>query len=707
MTSTVREFPITDEIQELGFSRIYRRDRNLIMHNSNSIIHSRYFPSDLDSTLHHLEKKLTEYDKIHGEYFGKEKIQRFLTLFAEMDIRSDEAEDEAINAIAVQQKIEKERIIEEIEQLKAAHSGIASKEWQAGLVEKFDVLRNVVENNIPELWPGLEFELSVLRILNIHRCTLPFIGIILGRPAGGKTQVISLLRKWPYAYYTDIFTAKSFVSHSTAVKQVSELMSIDMLPRIKNKAFCTPEWAPIFTAKEDELKALLGIVTRIADGQGLSSDSGVHGHRSYEGTHMLVWIGAAVDVPYNVYKVLSSLGPKLYFFRLPFKEGTVEDVAKEIGEDFSTKYANIETALFDYLKWFELGPELVCDDNPDDEQQENDKYKFNIDTKFNQFKFSDAALEKKWIEDAAKERQEHDSGISPTTANTVRLSKLEWDRKKDNREAIDFIAQMAVLLSHLRCEAKTWHTSNTEDTQQQGYDFAYSANLPEHPKRAGDVFLNLARGHALLFGRNFITLEDIPIVIKTMLSTAHIERVKLFSLLLAHNGTLTTSKIIESLDCSDSTARRTMTEFKAIGLVSMESVTSSHEKCIILKDKFSWFLSDAFKQLREGFEATDYGEWLKEKGSRASKTTDYKSAFGQIQLFDNVFEELANKHEPLAMTVDKGTVGHHELVGKLVSTEKFSRDDADAIIADMIELGKIELVMLNTYRRKHQENISK
>ena len=84
----------------------------------------------------------------------------------------------------------------------------------------------------------------------------------------------------------------------------------------------------IFTAKEEDLRNILGIITRIADGQGLASDSGAHGHRAYEGTHMLVWIGAAVDVPYSVYKVLASLGPKLYFFRLPFEDRTVDDIIK-------------------------------------------------------------------------------------------------------------------------------------------------------------------------------------------------------------------------------------------------------------------------------------------------------------------------------------------------------------------------------------------
>ncbi len=50
--------------------------------------------------------------------------------------------------------------------------------------------------------------------------------------------------------------------------------------------------------------------------------------------------------------------------------------------------------------------------------------------------------------------------------------------------------------------------------------------------------VNLARGHALLTGRNHVTREDIPMVIKVVLSTAPIERVTMFDILLANNGVL-------------------------------------------------------------------------------------------------------------------------------------------------------------------------
>src|SRR5581483_6535432 len=123
------------------------------------------------------------------------------------------------------------------------------------------------------------------------------------------------------AFYTDNFSPKSFVSHSSSVSR-DTLEQIDLLPKIKNKIFLTPELSPVFSAKDDDLVSLIGIITRILDGHGYESDSGVHGHRGYSEPTFFVWVGAAVDVPKKVYRILGNLGPKLYFLRLPSKNRT-------------------------------------------------------------------------------------------------------------------------------------------------------------------------------------------------------------------------------------------------------------------------------------------------------------------------------------------------------------------------------------------------
>ena len=104
------------------------------------------------------------------------------------------------------------------------------------------------------------------------------------------------------------------------------------------------------------------------------------------------------------------------------------------------------------------------------------------------------------------------------------------------------------------------------------------------------------------------------IPIKVILSTASIERVNLFDLLIAHKGRLTTSIITESLNVSAPTAIRTMTELKATGLVSVKKKEyETDEMEIQLKEQFNWFLSDEFTALRQKFVPVDYREYLKPK----------------------------------------------------------------------------------------------
>lgn len=250
---------------------------------------------------------------------------------------------------------------------------LAAKDWSVSkLLEKYENLRRVTLKNIPNLWPGLEFALSVKSILNIKDCTLPFIGILLGPASSLKTVIIECFRGYRNTYYTDNFSPKSLVSHVSG-KTEKQLRKDDMLPKLKNNYFLTPELAPIFSARDDDLLQLLGIITRIADGQGYESDSGTQGHRGYDEDIMFTWLGAAVDIPYKVHKLLGTLGPKLYFFRLPRIEESEDEYYKTRNESFIKKKEEIRTALHEYLVYFDVNPEaeLEFDIHKEEEQEED------------------------------------------------------------------------------------------------------------------------------------------------------------------------------------------------------------------------------------------------------------------------------------------------------------------------------------------------
>ena len=143
-------------------------------------------------------------------------------------------------------------------ELKATKQLYTNEEWQKKLFEKYTNLKDEQIDNLPGLWDSIELELSVQKILNIKDCTLPFAGIVLGAPSSLKTVGIESLRKWINVLYTDNFSAKAFVSHSTKVKKEA-LEEIDLLPKIKNKLFLTPELSPTFSKKDDDLVEILGI----------------------------------------------------------------------------------------------------------------------------------------------------------------------------------------------------------------------------------------------------------------------------------------------------------------------------------------------------------------------------------------------------------------------------------------------------------------
>ena len=582
----------------------------------------KYDKSNFKNTAKELESVLT----ISG--VDHKTAKKFIALLVKICIEMERQ----------QQKTQRDLVLEEIRNRRKNTKFTSPEEWQRICEEKYRELHKTVIDNIPELWPGLEFELSVLRILNISDCNLPFIGLLLGRPSSYKTQIINLLSEWYCVYYTDDFTAKSFVSHSTSVSK-EELTEIDMLPKIKNRLFLTPELAPMFTVKDDDLSKMLGIITRIADGQGFKSNSGAHGQRGYDENIMFTWIGAVVDIPHKVYKMLGNLGFKLYFFRLHSQKRPKIDLVIEMSEDFPSKIDKIKSTLYEYLYVFETGPHLIYDNE---------------------------------------------------------LNKVKWDNSKDDVEAKKCIVRLGKLLSHLRCIATIWHTEGT-----QGSDYGYAVSQPEDPRRAITVLQNLARAHALLTGRNYITLEDIPIVAKTVLSTAQTDRVSVFYLLLDNDGDVSTDDIMRCLSVARPTALRTMTELNVIGLVEeyeyKEQSDTQSTKHIRLRDGFKWFLSEDFKKLRDGFVPIGYKKANKEK---IPPYTLNDPTSDQIDTFWSTFLSIEKEQERLPSEIDRDTVSGEVLRQRLVETGKFQYDDAAILVEKMYKLGAIDRVSYDTYRRK-------
>jgi hypothetical protein len=345
----------------------------------------------------------------------------------------------------------------------------------------------------------------------------------------------------------------------------------------------------------------------------------------------------------------------MYFFRMPFEEDTEDELLQIMSEDFGTQIKDIQSNLYEYLYLFEMGPHLIYDSE---------------------------------------------------------LHNVEWNKSLDSFDAKSGIAKLSILLKHLRCIATTW---KTEDSQ--GSDYGYSVSQPEKPKRAAIALYNLARGHALLTGRNYITLDDVPIVVKTVLSTALIDRVGLLFLLINNEGKASTDDIMKHLNVTRHTALRTMTELKVIGLVEMYESKGEHDtqytKHIRLKDNFKWFLSEEFERLREGFVPVDNREFMHDPRRKDKPTqkaneekiipyTRHDISDDQYNEFLAIIEEMEREQaeDYKGMDIDKYTIGGETLRTRLEASGKFSMDEATATIQTMLERGILEIASYDTYRRK-------
>ena len=70
-------------------------------------------------------------------------------------------------------------------------------------------------------------------------------------------------------------------------------------------------------------------------------------------------IGAAVDIPYKVYKLLGYLGPKLYFLRLPKTDKKEDEYLTEMFHDeYPIRFEKVRNALNDYLNVFMSCPDM-------------------------------------------------------------------------------------------------------------------------------------------------------------------------------------------------------------------------------------------------------------------------------------------------------------------------------------------------------------
>lgn len=218
----------------------------------------------------------------------------------------------------------------------------------------FEEWQEIIKNNFPDLLFSAETSLSIISQILIKEITNPFALVLVDVPSSGKTICINFFDRIPeLTYATDKFTPASFVSNASNVSK-EKLKDIDLLPKLKYKMFLIRDLATIFSKRDDDLSECLGILTRVLDGEGLNTDTGVHGQRQYVGEYLFMILGASTPIPPKVWKMMGSLGSRLFFLNLGSREKSEDELSDQITNMVykeKEKTCRLATKNFLYTLW--------------------------------------------------------------------------------------------------------------------------------------------------------------------------------------------------------------------------------------------------------------------------------------------------------------------------------------------------------------------
>jgi hypothetical protein len=597
-------FDIPQDLKDQGIEALQIKGENGILRISNGpLILFPFHINNYEKTIEKMRDKIIVYkiDERLAEFYCVRITELLLT---QLDTKTGKCK--RINSEEEQARKEAQFILDSIERLRKEYKDIPQNIWEIERQKRYDKLYGVVREKIPKAWESIELAITVKGVRRIDDITLPLIVIIQGNPGTWKTLGLEMLRRWPDICFKDKISPKSWVTHA-AKDNKDDLDAIDLIREMKDKMLIIPELAPIFMQNEEVLLDTLSTLTRLADGNGLLTHSGLHGTRGVDGALMFTMLGAIVHVPPKVYKVLSNLGPKIYFYNTEFKQATKDDIINDIkNEKHESKKRAIKEALFSYLQWLEVCPSLaeIKSGNIDDDMENDSSVDYN-------------------------------DGEVTNPKNKVINRVIQWDQDKDDDYAIEKVAQLALLLAKLRGNAYTYQTkliaklgngkSNEEgpdmDESQSSryeYEYGYEEPIEEEARRAGQVLYNVARAHAFeVCGRNYITEDDLIIPIKFALSAANRLRVRIAKLMLTAKNTdgsfvneLDTNYIMGATRSSKSSVHRIMKELQILGLVEIgKTRDSSHENYIELKEEFKWVREERFQNLLERAYPSPYSNY--------------------------------------------------------------------------------------------------
>ena len=251
---------------------------------------------------------------------------------------------------------------------------------------------------------------------------------------------------------------------------------------------------------------------------------------------------------------------------------------------------------------------------------------------------------------------------------------MVWDNTKNEEVAIDLIVECADFLKKIRANILIW-----ED--EHSHELEHETPLIEKPYRIMNILTNLAKGHAITEGRDFINLEDIPCVVKVAFSSMPENRRKLFKFLIKHLDTLMfDAEIIGTeINCGNKQALKTLETLEKLEILkeiyNEERLSAGNpRKEYIIQDN----VKKAIKKLLPYYEQVD-------NTFPKSATAGYTSSKVALHEIENRLKEEVVNYDVKRTLAEKGKVfssgneGVFEILKDILFNKKHQKDNAEEI----------------------------
>lgn len=161
------------------------------------------------------------------------------------------------------------------------------------------------------------------------------------------------------------------------------------------------------------------------------------------------------------------------------------------------------------------------------------------------------------------------------------IDKIIWNANKDDRNTLLQIMQYGQLLAKLRGVITYFDKENLQDANV----------LSEDPQRICRLLINLAKGYAVLNGRNYIVFGDIGIIKTIVLNSCPDRRRKIINAFIDRKTTiLNISEVQAILHCSDKTATKYMEIFNILEISEFQKGACTYPAIIELKPEYRFIL---------------------------------------------------------------------------------------------------------------------